>query len=166
MVQMMRRLTVLLALSACLLPASATAGSGALWATVNICDTPGSRNVIGIRASMPGNGTAQRMYMRFEAQWYSQKRRRFVPTGSSSRWVSAGSARFISSQAGFSFQFDDPPAGTSFLMRGKVSYQWRARRGKRWVVARRASRLTRSGIRGVAGGDPAGRSDAQCLIRH
>lgn len=162
----MRRLILLLALLACVSPASASAGGGDLWATVNICDTPGARNIIGIRASMPGNGTAQRMFMRFEAQWYSTERGRFVPTGSSSRWRSAGSARYKSSQLGFSFQFDDPPAGTAFRMRGKVSYQWRARRGKRWVVVRRASRITRAGLDGVKGGDPAGRSDAQCLMRH
>ena len=166
MVPVMRRLLPLLAVLACVAPATANAASEHLWATVNVCDTPGARNVIGIRASMPGNGTAQRMYMRFEAQWYSGKRRRFVPTGSSSRWVSAGSARYRSSQAGFSFQFDEPPAGTAFLMRGKVSYQWRARRGKRWAVVRRASRLTRAGMGGVRGGDPEGRSDARCLIRH
>ena len=166
MVPVMRRLIPLLSLCACVSPGTAIAAPEDLWATVNVCDTPSARNVIGVRASMPGNGTAQRMFMRFEAQWYNASRRRFVATGSSSRWVPAGSARYKSSQAGFSFQFDEPPAGTAFLMRGKVSYQWRARRGTRWVVVRRASRLTRSGIRGVAGGDPGGRSDAQCLIRH
>ena len=166
MVHVMRRLVLLLAVCACVSPAPATAGSGALWATVNVCDSPSARNIIGIRASMPGDGAAQRMYMRFEAQWYSAKRRRFVSTGSSSRWVSAGSARHKSAQAGFSFQFDDPPAGTAFLMRGRVSYQWRVRRGKRSVVVRRATRLTRAGISGVRGGDPKGRSDARCLIRH
>ena len=166
MVPVMRRLLPLLLALACLAPATANAASRDLWATVNVCDTPAARNVIGIRASMPGNGTAQRMYMRFEAQWYDAKRRRFVPTGASSRWVSAGSARYRSSQAGFSFQFDEPPAETAFLMRGKVSYQWRARRGKRWMVVRRASRLTRAGVSGVMGGDPGGRSDAGCIIRH
>ncbi len=166
MVLVMRRLIATLALLACVSPATANAGSEDLWATVNVCDTPGARNTIGIRASMPGDGTAARMYMHFEAQWYSVKRRRFVPTGSSSRWVSAGSARYESSQAGFSFQFDDPPPGTAFLMRGKVSYQWRLRRGRHWTVVRRASRLTSAGIAGVSGGDPAGRSDSHCLIRH
>ena len=166
MVLMMRRLVLVLVVLACVAPATASAATHDLCATVNVCDSPRAPNVIGIRASMPGNGTAQRMFMRFEAQWYSTRRHRFVATGSSSRWVSAGSARYESSQAGFSFQFGDPPPGTTFVMRGKVSYQWRARRGKRWVIVRRATRLTRAGIAGVAGGDPAGRSDARCLIRH
>ncbi len=166
MVHPMRRLTPVLALLACLAPGTAGAASPDLWATVNVCDTAGAPNTIGIRASMPGNGTAERMYMRFEAQWYSPARRSFVPTGASSRWIAAGSARYRSSQAGFNFQFADPPAATAFVMRGKVSYEWRARRAERTVVVRRASRLTRAGIRGVAGGDPQGRSDAHCLIAH
>ena len=162
----MRRLALSLALLALLSPATAAAGSGDLWATVNICDTPGAPNTIGIRASMPGNGTKERMYMRFEALWYSRKQDRFVPTGSISRWVHVGSARYQSSQAGFNFQFADPPEGTTFLMRGKVDYQWRARRRKRTVIVRQRSRLTKAGVVGVRGGDPVGRSDAQCLIRH
>ena len=166
MVSVMRRLLILMALIACGSPAGASASSHDLWATVNVCDTPSARNVVGIRASMPGNGTGERMYMRFEAQWYSPKRRRFVPTGSSSRWISVGPARYQTSQAGFSFQFADPPAGTAFVMRGKVSYEWRARRGKRWVIVRRATRMTKAGMRGVKGGDPDGRSDARCVMRH
>lgn len=162
----MRRLVPLMLLLAFLSPATANAGSDDLWATVNVCDTPGLRNIIGIRASMPGNGTSQRLYMHFEAQWYSKSRGRFVPTGSSSRWIKVGSARYASTQAGFSFQFEDPPAGTAFLMRGRVDYQWRAKRGKRWVVVRRASRVTTAGLKGVQGGDPAGRSDAICVIQH
>ena len=166
----MRRPILVVALVMCVSPAAAsdaaTAGPEKLWATVNVCDSAGARNVIGIRAGMAGNGTAQRMYTRFEAQWYSAKRRRFVPTGSRSRWISAGSARYKSSQTGYSFQFADPPPGTTYLMRGKVSYQWRARRARRWVVVRRASRLTVAGMKGVKGGDIEGRSDAFCLIRH
>lgn len=136
-----------------------------LWATVNVCDTAGAPNAIGIRANMPGNGTRQRMYMRFEAQWYSLSRARFVPSGSSSRWIGVGSARRRSAQEGYSFQFDRPPLGAQFVMRGRVDYQWRARRRGRWVVVRRATRTTRGGRSGVLGGDPAGRSDSLCVIR-
>lgn len=139
-----------------------------LWATVNVCDHSGARNVIGIRGSMPGNGTSQRMYMHFAAEWYSAPKKRWVATGSASRWIRVGSARFLSTQAGFSFQFADPPRGTRFLMRGVVHYQWRARRAKsrRWVVVRRARRVTAGGYRGVVGSTPAGRSDATCLVSH
>lgn len=158
----MRRLLPIAVLLALVVPGGASAASKDLWATVNVCDAPSARNVIGIRASMPGNGTGQRMFMHFSAEWYSPTKRRWVPTGSSSRWIAVGTARYVSTQAGYSFQFADPPAGTRFMMRGVVRYQWRSRRSGR--VMRRAMRVTKAGYKGVAGGIPAGRSDAACFI--
>lgn len=140
-----------------------------LWATVNVCDTTSAPDTIGVRASMPGNGTRQRMYMRFEAQYYDAALAKFLPTGSSSRWIRVGSARFTAIQSGFSFQFAPPPAGSQFVMRGRVDYEWRAKRrrhGKtRWVTVLRRKRFTRAGMTGVQGGDPPGYSQAFCVIR-
>jgi hypothetical protein len=133
-----------------------------LWATVNICDSPDYNNVIGIRASMPGNGTGQRMLMHFSAEYYDDTENAWRKTGSSSPWRRVGSARYVSMQAGFSFQFADPPKGTRFMMRGVVRYQWRAKRSGR--VLKRAMRVTKAGYKGVVGGVPAGRSDATCMI--
>jgi hypothetical protein len=45
-----------------------------LWATVNICDTANNPDSMGIRASMPGNATDQRMWMRFTAEYWSRAR--------------------------------------------------------------------------------------------
>ena len=165
----MRRLLPIVLLAVLAFPVTAQAGPAKrLWATVNVCDPAGARNVIGIRGNMPGNGTSQRMYMHFSAEWYSASKRRWVATGSASKWIRAGSARHRSAQAGFSFQFADPPRGTRFLMRGVVRYEWRAQRGKsrRWVAVKRARLVTAGGYRGVVGSTPAGRSDAACLISH
>jgi hypothetical protein len=141
------------------------------WATVNVCDTAGKRNTVGIRAGIPGNGTAQRMYIRFQVQWYRPSRRRYESLDPPSTWVDAGSARFRSAQRGFSFSaIDDPPAGERFKLRGLVRFQWRERRSvegskrTREVVVKRARRITRGGFKGVKGGDPPGRSDAVCVI--
>lgn len=172
----MRRapLALLLAMTAALVP-SGVAGAvpkKVPWATVNVCDTDGKRNAVGIRAGMPGNGTRQRMYVRFQLQWYRPRERRYVDTGAPSTWVSAGSARFRAAQRGFTFTgIADPPAGERFKLRGEVSFQWRALRpvrdgGKRRreVVVKRARRFTRGGFRGVEGGRPRGRSDAVCVV--
>lgn len=142
------------------------------WATINVCDPAGKRNSVGIRAGMPGNGTGQRMYMRFQLQWYRPKERRYEDLGVPSTWVSAGSARFRAAQRGFTFGgIADPPAGGRYKLRGEVSFQWRELRpvkkgskAKREVVVKRAMRLTRSGLKGVAGGKPPGRSDAVCIL--
>jgi len=142
------------------------------WATVNVCDTAKKRNSVGIRAGMPGNGTTQRMYMRFQLQWYRPSERRYMDTGAPSGWVSAGSARFRAAQRGFTFGgIADPAPDRVFKLRGKVSFEWRelrpARKGvsrRHEVVVKRAQRITRGGLRGVVGGQPAGRSDAVCVI--
>jgi len=142
------------------------------WATVNVCDTAKKRNSVGIRAGMPGNGTTQRMYMRFQLQWYRAKERRYMDTGTPSGWVPAGSARFRAAQRGFTFDgIADPSAGTSFKLRGKVSFEWRELRPakpgvtrRHEVVVKRAQRITRGGLKGVEGGRPKGRSDAVCVV--
>ena len=139
---------LVLALLAVLLavPGTADAATGkkrGLWATVNVCDSPRSPNAMGVRANMPGNGTRQRMYMRFSAQWYSKSRDRWLAVeGARSPWVLAGSAIYRYRQGGWTFRF--PNAG--FLVRGVVRYEWRKRRkkGRGFRVVRRAKRVTRS----------------------
>jgi hypothetical protein len=165
----MRRLLAFAAvLFALLLSLPAHAAKGApkyLWATVNLCDTAAAPDTVGIRASMPGNGTGQQLYMRFEAQFFDASRQRFVGSGASSRWIRVGSARFKSTQAGFSFQFAPPAPGAEFTLRGLVNFEWRARRNGRQVVVRSETRVTRRGISGVEDGDPPGTSAATCIIR-
>jgi hypothetical protein len=142
------------------------------WATINVCDTAKQRNSVGIRAGMPGNGATQRMYMRFQLQWYRPSERRYLDTGPPSTWVPAGSARFRAAQRGFTFAgIADPPAGKQFKLRGAVSFEWREQRPvkrgakrEREIVVRRARRITRGGLLGVRGGRPPGRSDAVCLV--
>jgi hypothetical protein len=127
---------------------AAAASSQYLWATVNRCDTASSPNQMGVRASMPGNGERQRMYMRFRAQYWDGDAWRPVAGVGVSRWVYAGSARYRSRQAGWTFDFDQPDAGSTYTLRGVVEYQWRAQKVKgagradrRWH--RRARRLHR-----------------------
>jgi hypothetical protein len=160
-----------------------------LWATVNICDTAGSPNSMGIRAGMPGNASGQRMFMRFRAEYWSRSGQAWTPVAGSgvSPWVYAGPARYERRQAGWTFRFAPPPTGVTFTMRALVEFQWRkpkqqvAKRAKRRRASRRTfdlrgrqvtpsrvvrsvTRATETGIRGVDGGDPAGTSKAMCLI--
>jgi hypothetical protein len=155
----------------CAAPAAHAVPKDRAWATVNVCDGRGEANTVGIRAGMPGNGTRQRMYMRFVLQWLDPDAGRFVSTDPPSTWVPAGSARFHAAQRGFDFlDIDDPPLGESYRFRGLVRFQWRERRRiagtkrEREIVVKRARRITRGGLRGVKGGRPAGRSDAVCVV--
>jgi hypothetical protein len=141
------------------------------WATVNICDTFDSPDAMGLRASMPGNGRRQRMYMRFSAQWWSGLQQKWLDVpGGTSPWIHAGSARYASRQAGWTFDFQTPPMGRAYVLRGTVEFHWRAlrksRRARRasWKLARHTTLLTRSKVRGVHGGDPPGTSKAMCMV--
>jgi hypothetical protein len=164
-----RRSVPLLALVAALSLAPGAAAADrqpSLWATVNICDSARSPNQMGVRGGMPGTGRRGRLDMRFGAQWWSPAEERWLPVGGGtvSPWVYAGPARSRRQQAGWTFSFDPPAAGSSFLLRGTVRYQWRVRRDGRWTVTRRAQGVTRGGLSGVERGDPAGHSAASCQI--
>jgi hypothetical protein len=162
------------------------------WATVNICDTQKSPNALGIRMSVPGNGSNERIFARYTAQWWSGAQQQWltVEGSGSTTWVPVGSADMSSRQAGWTFRFVQPPAGATYVMRGVVELQWRdlvqrrrkAHRGHaarrpgtlRSKPRRRAHRaqrvvrertlLTKTGMKGVQGGDPTGLSKAMCLI--
>jgi hypothetical protein len=157
------------ALTTCIILAAAGPAAAArkkprpLWATVNVCDTPHSPNRLGVRAQMWGDGTRERMYMRFTAQYKAGGKWKVVPGHGRSPWLYAGSALFENQQVGYTFSFGAPKAGTGFLMRGFTEFEWRARRRHRLVAVRKASRLTTGGHR-TQGAEPAGFSAATCRI--
>ena len=123
-----------------------------MWATVNVC----SPTQVGVRASLPGDGTSKRMRVRFSAQWYSPERRAWVPVDgvASSPWLDAGTADYVYQQAGWTFDFDRPGAGHHFLVRGLAEMQWLSH-GR---VVRSATRVTKAGAVG------AGSSHASCQL--
>lgn len=152
----MRRILIATALVAGLAAAVAAhalgqSGSGPLWATVNSCN-PTS---VGVRASLPGDGTSKQMRVRFTAEWYSPKAQGWVPvTGvASSPWLDAGSARYSYGQTGWTFDFDST-GGHKFLVRGLAEMQWLSH-GR---VVRSTSRVTQGGALGAGG------SSASCQL--
>ena len=121
-----------------------------LWATVNICDTKASPNALGVRTSVPGNGTSQRIFARYTAQWWSAAEQKWLTVGGSgiTDWVLVGDADMSARQAGWTFRFVQPPQGTTYVMRGVVEVQWReamqsarkARKARKTRHARRGNR--------------------------
>jgi hypothetical protein len=153
------------------------------WATVNVCDTEASPNALGVRTSVPGNGTDEHIFLRYTAQWWSSARQEWRTVGGSgvTDWVHLGEADMSARQAGWTFRFVQPPAGATYVMRGVVELQWRdavrtarkarksrksrkARRSQRIAVVRQRTLLTETGMQDVQGGDPEGTSKAMCLI--
>ena len=134
-----------------------------LWATVNVCDTVGHPDAIGIRGSMPGSGDkAELMFMRFQVQVFDRAGAlwRNLP-GADSGFAEVGSGRSRTRQSGNTFTITPPRAGSApYLLRGMVSFEWREDAG----VVRRARRSTTVGHPNTAGSDPAGFSAATCSI--
>jgi hypothetical protein len=157
---------LLIALSCAAIVASQAAEARArnLWATVNVCDTKRHPNEMGVRARMPGDGTRERMYMRFTAQFRSGKKWTVVAGKGVSHWLYAGSALFRTQEIGYTFSFDAPKAGSGYVMRGLVQFQWRKRRARRrWVVVHRTHLYTEGG-HPTSGADPKRYSAARCRI--
>ena len=163
----LRYILPLAALLAAIVPsAEAAKRDKDLWATINICDSKRSPDKLGLRARMPGNGTHQRMYMRFVAQYKDGERWRSLTGTGRSPWLYAGSALFKNREYGYTIPFR-PDAGDSYVLRGLVKFEWRARHHRRGrvvtVVKKRAQRVTSAGHK-TRGAEPAGYSAARCTI--
>jgi len=157
-------LPLLVLLIALALPAPAAAWHrGDLWATVNICDTEKHPNVLGIRASMPGNGTKQTMWMRFRAFYFDRATETWHRVGGDavSPWVKVGNAKFRARQAGRKFRITPPAPTTSHVVRGEVRFRWK----RKQKVVRRERTVTLSGHSTGKHADPHGYSDGVCEIR-
>jgi hypothetical protein len=164
-----RLITACIAAVATLGAASVSAAQGPgvarskLWATINVCDTAAYPNVVGIRASMPGGGgRAERLFMRFQVQFYRPNSDSWhrIGEGADSGFVLVGSGRKVR-QSGRNFTLQPPPRRASHVVRGVVTFEWR--RGAE--VVRRAVRVTRAGRPDTVGADPPGFSAATCEIR-
>ena len=135
-----------------------------LWATVNVCDTPSSPDTIGIRGSIPGSGVkGEKMFLRFQVQYFSRTDGKWhnITQGADSNWVPVGSAMYKVREAGWSFRFNAPAAGSTDLLRGAVSFEWR----KGSQIVRHARKRTTGGHESAAGSDPPGYSAPNCEIK-
>jgi hypothetical protein len=130
---------------------------GALWATVNICNTPAHPDTIGIRASMPGTPRGARAAMRFDVQYRTPAGWQRV-SGTDSGWRPVGTARGRALQSGWSFQFATPPQPV--MLRGVVRFRWR-RHGR---TVRWARHTTTAAHHVRKAGDPPGYSAATCAL--
>jgi len=150
-----------LTLALAVVPAAHAKPAKNLWATVNVCDTEKSPNDMGVRARMPGDGTHRRMYMRFTAQFRSGKKWKRVSGSGRSKWIYAGSALFATQELGYTFSFDAPKAGSGYVLRGLVQFEWHAKGSGK--VVRRTHRYTTKGHPTTAA-EPKGYSKGTCKI--
>jgi hypothetical protein len=133
-----------------------------LWATINVCDTVGHPDSIGIRGSMPGDGDkTEVMFMRFQVQLFDAADARWHNLdGADSGFVEVGSAR-KARQSGNTFTITPPrPGAPPYLLRGVVSFEWR----EAGQVVRHTRHSTTAAHPNTLGSDPVGFSSASCTI--
>jgi hypothetical protein len=133
-----------------------------LWATVNFCDTANRPDMMGVRASMPGDGDKTEMYMRFVAQYYDRANQLWSDVKGSgvSKWRDVGLGTHRSAQGGYTFAFDTPTAGKTFVLRGAVDFKWVKNRR----IVRTAHLITKGGHPNTKEADPQTYSAALCEI--
>jgi hypothetical protein len=132
------------------------------WATVNVCDTVGHPDGVGVRAWMPGRRRADvllelriRLQFRRAGEWVAVR-------GADSGWILAGSGGERSAEAGQTFTVTPPRARRAYVLRGRVHFRWRATDG---TVLRRAIRVTHGGHPGTMGAEPDTFSAGTCTVR-
>lgn len=132
-----------------------------LWATVDVCTTASSSDVVGIRGSMPGTGNAdERMYMVFRVQYRdSAGAWHYLAAHGKSGSVYVGTSAYVSRQAGRDFYLSaSTAAGTE--LRGEVYFDWRI--GSR--TEHHTELPTTAGHLVTAGSSPHGLSASHCTI--
>ena len=133
-----------------------------LWATINVCDTEGHPDTIGIRGSMPGLGRRSTMWMRFQVQFLKKDDGKWhnIESNADSAWKKLGVTRTRVIESGQNFMFLPPPDGGAHTLRGAVSFKW-VIDGR---IVKKLRRITEAGHRSTAGADPDGFSAALCQI--
>ena len=158
-------LTGAVALLCAATPGLAARGDSDTWATVNVCDTVGHPDGIGIRGSMPGTGDRDdELFMRVQVQYLRRSDGTWqgMGRGADTGFVDLGSGAAKVRQSGRTFTIDPPATGRpAFLLRGLVTFEWR----REGLVTRRARRTTTGGHPDAIGADPANFSAASCSIR-
>lgn len=122
---MARRCSVLALCAALAAAAAAPAHAAAseqltsTWVDANICNP----SELGARAQLAGDGSSDRMRVRFTAQWLSPDG--WVPLAgrATSPWQDAGSAEFTWGQAGWTFALNVPQTGESYQLRAVAEMQ-------------------------------------------
>ncbi len=135
-----------------------------VWATVNVCDTVGHPDGMGVRGAMPGTGDRRdELFMRFELQFRrADGTWRDVARGGDSGFIDVGNGGARVRQAGRTFTLSPPGSGQSaYVLRGLVTYEWR----RADTVSRRARRVTTGGHDDTPGADPSNFSAPTCSIR-
>jgi hypothetical protein len=132
--------------------------SRSLWATVNICDTRGYPDSVGIRGQMPTLGVSASLSMTIQVDYWSKPKGRFMPIQSRTGTTTLALGNLSSGlqQDGAVFPFKAQHG----LFSATITFTW-SRGGK---VVGQTQRRTTAGHHDADFGSPPRYSAAQCRI--
>jgi hypothetical protein len=132
--------------------------SHTVWATVNVCNSRGYHDDLGIRGQMPALGFAAWLSMDVKLFYYARSQKRFVPVPTSgTKLVRLGRSSSGLQQGGALFQFS-PHEPT---LKATITFIWR-RSGQ---LIGRTTRTTTGGHRNADFASPPHYSAATCTIK-
>jgi hypothetical protein len=128
-----------------------------LWATINICNSRGYRDDLGVRGQMPALGFAAWLSMDVKLYYYASGRKRFVPVPTrGTKLVRLGRSSSGLQQSGALFQFSPHQP----RLKATITFIWR-RSGR---LLGETTRSTTGGHRNADYARPPHYSAATCTI--
>jgi hypothetical protein len=134
--------------------------SPGLWATVNVCTSSTTQDYVGIRGEMPGLGFPTTMDMNISVSYWDYGDNVFQSVPGASQPLRLGNGSHGLRQGGVNFPFTPPAAGTQYLVRGTVTFEWR----KAGKVLGKVTRNTGHGYTNVADSNPPGLNEGTCTL--
>jgi hypothetical protein len=131
-----------------------------LWATVNICSSAAAPtgDTVGIRGQMPSLGITATLSMNISVSYWNGSA--FAPVTNASDRVSLGKGTHGIHQGGVNFPIDSPASGSTYLVRGTITFEWTIA-GK---VVGKVTRNTGHGYTNVGFSNPPGLSEGTCSL--
>jgi hypothetical protein len=131
-----------------------------LWATVNQCTSATTGDIVGIRGQIPSLGVPATLSMSFSVfYWNGSAFQSVAPPSGGPPVVSVKGTHGIH-QGGVNFPFSPPTAGSTYVVRGTITFTWTVA-GK---VVGTVTRNTGHGYTNVGYSTPPGYNAGTCTL--
>jgi hypothetical protein len=131
-----------------------------LWATINVCTSAATNDYVGVRGQMPSLGLPATLTMLISVSYWNYTDNMFEPLTNATGTASLGKGTHGIHQGGLNFPITPPPTGTTYLVRGTITFEWTI--GKK--VVGKLTRNTGHGYTNVAFSNPPGLSEGTCTL--
>jgi hypothetical protein len=130
-----------------------------LWATINECMSTPTNDYVGVRGQMPGLGIAATLSMEISVDYWNFDSSVFEPANVT-KSVPLHQGTHGLHQGGVNFSIIPPAAGSEYLVRGTITFEWTI--GSK--VVGKVTRNTGHGYANVGFSNPPGYTAGTCNL--